>query len=108
MIGARGGRMVLSGLPRTVVLILGLVVGLLVIPDATGFAGAPSVATTYYVHSSATCPGSGTAAAPWCDFRAVNKMVLKPGDQVLLKSGDTFTTPLLIHGSGTSSRYVQV
>ncbi len=100
--------MVLSGLPRNLVLVLGLVVGFLVIPDATGFASVRSVATTYYVDSSAPCPGSGTAAAPWCDFKALNTRVLKPGDQVLLKRGDTFTTPLFVHGSGTSSRYVHV
>jgi hypothetical protein len=79
-----------------------------VVPQATVFAAGTSLATAYYVDSSAQCPGSGTADAPWCDFSAVNATVFKPGDQVLLKSGDTFTTPLFLRGSGTPSRYVEV
>ncbi len=108
MIGARGGRVILSGLPLTLVLVLCLVTGLLLIPDATSFATVPSAATSYYVDSNAPCPGSGTEAAPWCNFNALNSMTLKAGDQVLLKSGDTFATPLVIHGSGTASKYVHV
>jgi hypothetical protein len=107
MICARGGRMILSGLPFALLPALCLLVGL-VVPESTGYAAGTSVTTTYYVDSSAPCPGAGTAAAPWCDFRVVNSKVLKPGDQVLLKSGDTFATPLILRGSGTSSRYVQV
>jgi hypothetical protein len=35
-------------------------------------------------------------------------MTFQPGDQILLKSGDTFTTPMTLKGSGTSSSYVTV
>jgi hypothetical protein len=35
-------------------------------------------------------------------------MTFQPGDQVLLKSGDTFTTSMLVQGSGTSSSYITV
>jgi hypothetical protein len=92
---------------RTVLLgsALCLVVGLLVLPAATGSTAVP---TKYYVDSTAACPGSGTQASPWCDFTVVNSKVFQPGDQVLLKSGDTFTTPMVLSGSGTSSSYITV
>jgi hypothetical protein len=87
----------------------GLVVGSLVAVAASQ-SGAVSTtpSTAYYVDNTAPCPGSGTQAAPWCDFSVVNSTIFQPGDQVLLKSGDTFTTPMTLSGSGTSSSYVTV
>ncbi len=107
MMGARGGRMVLSG-SLYVALFLSLVGGLLTIPEGGVSSAAATVPTTYYIDSSAPCPGSGTSGAPWCNFSAVNAMDLQAGDQVLLKRGDTFTTQMVIHGTGTPSNYVQV
>ena len=94
--------------PRRTILLgsaLCLVVGLLAVPAVTAGSASP---TTYYVDNTAPCPGAGTGASPWCDFSVVNTMTSQPGDQILLKSGDTFTTGMLLRGSGTSSSYVTV
>ncbi len=82
-----------------------LLAGCLVFVGTTG-SGAAS--TTYYVDSAATCPGSGTQATPWCDFSVVNSMTFQPGDQILLKSGDTFRSGMTLYGSGTSASYLTV
>ncbi len=87
-----------------------IVLGSLVFVGATG-SGASSITTntSYYVDSSAACPGSGTQASPWCDFSVVNATTFLPGDQVLLKRGDTFTSSgMILYGSGTSSNNVTV
>ncbi len=93
------GRVVLLGSA------LCLVVGLLVVPAVTAGSASP---TTYYVDNAASCPGSGTLASPWCGFSVVNTTTFQPGDQIQLKRGDTFTTEMLVRGSGTSSSYVSV
>jgi hypothetical protein len=88
-----------------------LVVGLVAIPGPAGSGGHRTYRTlpaSYYVDSTAPCPGSGTMAAPWCNFSAVDTKVFVPGDQILLKRGDTFTTTMVLKGSGTPSRYVTV
>ena len=82
-----------------------LVVGCLVFLGATGSSASP---TTFYVDSTAACPGSGTQASPWCDFTTVDRTIFQPGDQILLKRGDTFTTGILLEGSGTSTNYLTV
>ena len=82
-----------------------LVVGCLVFLGATGSSAG---STTFYVDSTAPCPGSGTQASPWCDFSAVDSTIFHPGDQILLKRGDTFTTGMLLQGSGTSTSYLTV
>lgn len=89
-------------------LLLSLVVGVEAIPAATASGAAPSGPATYYVDSNASCPGSGTQAAPWCNFGVVNSRHFGPGDQILLKSGDTFSTPMLVYGSGVPSNYVKI
>jgi hypothetical protein len=73
-----------------------------------GVTGASASSATYYVDSTAACPGSGTLATPWCDFSVVNARTFQPGDQILLKTGDTFTSGMLLSGSGTSTSYVTV
>ena len=50
----------------------------------------------------------GHQASPWCDFSAVDSTIFHPGDQILLKRGDTFTTGMLLQGSGTSTSYLTV
>jgi Bacterial Ig domain len=85
--------------------VVSLVIGCLVLLAATP-AGASS--TSYYVDNTAACPGSGTQASPWCNFQVVNSMAFQPGDRILLKRGDTFTTGIYLRGSGTSSSYVTV
>jgi hypothetical protein len=75
------------------------------------FVGAtPSSATpaTYYLDSTAACPGSGTQASPWCGFSVVNGQTFQPGDQILLKRGDTFPSGMVLNGSGSSTSYLSV
>ena len=73
-----------------------------------GVTGASASSATYYVDSTAACPGSGTLATPWCDFSVVNARTFQPGDHILLKTGDTFTSGMLLSGSGTSTSYLTV
>jgi Bacterial Ig domain len=82
-----------------------LVAGCLVFLGVTGASASPA---TYYVDSAATCPGSGTQASPWCNFSVVNSRIFQPGDQILLKDGDTFTSGMTLSGSGTSTSYLTV
>jgi len=82
-----------------------LVAGCLVLLGATG---ASASGITYYVDSMANCPGSGTQASPWCNFSVVNTRPFYPGDQILLKRGDTFTSGMTLYGSGTSTSYLTV
>ena len=82
-----------------------LVVACLVLLGATRSGAVP---TNFYVDSTAPCPGSGTQTSPWCDFSVVNSETFQPGDQILLKSGDTFTSGMNLVGSGTSTSYVTV
>jgi hypothetical protein len=60
------------------------------------------------VDNTAACPGLGTQTNPWCDFSVVNSTIFGPGDHILLKSGDTFTSGMFLEGSGTSANYVTV
>ncbi len=82
-----------------------LVVGCLVFLGATASSAA---STTYYVDSTATCPGAGTEASPWCGFSVIDSSTFQPGDQILLKRGDSFTGEMVLYGSGTSTNYLTV
>ena len=73
-----------------------------------GVTGAGASSATYYVDSTATCPGLGTQASPWCNFSVIDVTTFQPGDQILLKSGDTFTSGMTLYGSGTSTDYLKV
>jgi hypothetical protein len=84
------------------------VMGGLLLTGASGAVGAGAGLTKYYVDSAATCPGSGTHAAPWCDFRVLDTQSFKPGDELLLKRGDTFKSGLTLLGSGTRTNYLTV
>ena len=94
-------------LRRTILLasVFCLVIGCLVVLGSTR---SSAVSTAYYVDNTAPCPGAGTQASPWCDFSLVNATTFQPGDQVLLRRGDTFTTSMFLIGSGTPSNYVTV
>ena len=73
-----------------------------------GTAPAGAVAARYYVDSAAQCPGAGTQASPWCNFSLANSTMLGPGNQILLKRGDTFTSGLTVRGSGWPTSYIAV
>jgi hypothetical protein len=100
MLGRRGlGRMVSVG--SAVCLVVGCLVFL-------GVTGSNASSTTYYVDNTASCPGSGTQTSPWCDFSIVDSTSFQPGDQILLKRGDTFTSGMVLFGSGTPTSTLTV
>lgn len=61
-------------------------------------------AATYYVDSvGGNNSNSGTSTeSPWQTISKVNSTALSPGDQVLLKKGDSWREQLTMHYSGTS------
>ena len=73
-----------------------------------GVTRASASSATYYVDNTATCPGSGTQPSPWCNFSVVDSRIFQPGDQILLKDGDTFTSGMTLSGSGTPTSYLTV
>ena len=67
----------------------------------------PSFAADYYVSSGGSDSNPGTSAASaWRTLDRVSAVALKPGDKVLLRSGDTFMGTLSLgtddHGSPTA------
>jgi hypothetical protein len=66
--------------------------------------------TTYYISQSAgNDAGTGTnPAAPWKTFAPANAMLLRPGDQVLLRRGDIWTEELHLRGTGSPGSPVQL
>ena len=75
---ARGARSSMAVLTRAVMVCL-----LGVIPQA-------AAASAYYVSASGNDVNSGTQAAPWCTLARASAAVLRPGDVLLLRGGDTF------------------
>jgi len=72
-------------------------------------------AATYYVSASTgNDQWSGTSATvdgkigPWKTFAKVTEVKLKPGDQVLLRRGDTWNEELRPQGSGTAKNPVLI
>ena len=69
---------------RTVVTgsVLLLVAGFLVF---LGVPRASASSATYYVDNTASCPGLGTQASPWCNFSVIDSRNFGPGDEILLR-----------------------
>ncbi|GAB4012827.1 hypothetical protein GCM10028808_30230 [Spirosoma migulaei] len=60
--------------------------------------------TSYYVASNGSDTNDGrSAASPFQNLSRVNSLVLKAGDSVLFRRGDTFRGTLLIRQSGSAS-----
>ena len=58
--------------------------------------------TTYYVSDAGDDSNAGTTVdAPWKSLSQVNNTVLKPGDSVSLRRGDTWNGGIVIDQSGT-------
>jgi hypothetical protein len=70
-----------------------------------GFAApAQAAGTTYFVSASGSDTNSGTSsAAPWRSLSKINSIVLKPGDTVSFRRGDTWTGGIVTTQSGTST-----
>lgn len=66
--------------------------------------------TKYYVSNSGDDNNNGTSlSTPWKTINKVNQQVLKPGDSVLFKSGDTWrATTLNITQSGTKDKPITI
>ena len=67
-------------------------------------------AQEYYISATqGSDENEGTSEdAPFQSFSTVNKMVLGPGDRVLLKRGDEWNQRLEIHGSGKADQWIYV
>ena len=67
-------------------------------------APASAAGTTYYVSAAGSDSNAGTStAAPWKSLTKVNQTVLKPGDTVSFRKGDTWTGGIVASQSGTST-----
>ncbi len=61
-------------------------------------------ATDYYVKNGGNNSLSGLSdTTAWATFTNVNSRIFYPGDRILLKRGSTFTTSMVLHGSGNAS-----
>ena len=66
-------------------------------------------ATNYYVSNSGSDSNAGTTPeTAWQTISKVNKSTFAPGDQILLKAGDSFDGPLNISNSGTSDSMIYI
>jgi Right handed beta helix region len=65
-------------------------------------------ATTYYVSAAGNDAGQGSATVPWRTLARVNDQILKPGDAVLLRGGDTFSGGLRFDASDAGSRNLPI
>lgn len=71
-------------------------------PAAELFAG------DYFVSVTGSDSAAGTQAAPWRTMSKVYSASLQPGDNVFLKGGETFTGPLVVNWSGSSSAPITI
>ncbi|MCU1554779.1 MAG: hypothetical protein JWM13_2265 [Arthrobacter sp.] len=64
---------------------------------------ASGTGTTYYVSDAGDDSNVGTSVeAPWKSLSKVNEIVLKPGDSVSLRRGDTWNGGIVVDESGTA------
>jgi hypothetical protein len=80
----------------TFLMVSGLVAG---IP-----APASAVGTTYYVSAAGSDSSTGTSSStPWRSLSKVNSTVLRPGDTVRFRRGDTWSGGIVANQSGTAA-----
>jgi len=75
------------------------------------FASPPASAVSYYVSFStgSDTTGNGNIGSPWKTLGKISALALVAGDQVLLKSGDTWTgETLTLHGNGTATTPITI
>ena len=69
----------------------------------------PVHATEYYVAANGSDHNDGTSSsAPFKTISKLNTLVLKPGDKILFRRGDTFRGQLNIKQSGTSAKPISI
>ena len=60
-----------------------------------------ATARSYHVSSTAGDDhANGTSAAPWRTFAPLAALKMVPGDDIVLRSGDVWESPLELHGTG--------
>lgn len=83
---------------RFTVLAPTLLIGLFLAAPAANAAG-----TTYYVSTAGSDSNSGTStSAPWQSLSKLNSTTFAPGDQILLRSGDTWSGGIVLTESGAA------
>lgn len=77
-----------------------------VMPSGT----AQAAETVYYVSQSAGSDSNNGASpsTPWKTLAKASTITYQPGDQLLLKSGDTWNEQLTLHGNGTAGNVITV
>jgi len=66
-------------------------------------------ATNYYLSNNGKDSNSGKSISkPWQNISKLNGLMLKPGDSVLFKRGDTFRGEFAIRNSGTKSKPIVI
>jgi len=66
--------------------------------------------TNYFISSSLGDDANDglSEATPWKSFENVNKIVLQPGDKILLNRGDTWNERLTIRGKGSEEQWIYI
>lgn len=63
--------------------------------------------TTYYVATNGSDSGKGTSGSPWKTISKAMKANLKPGDEVVVKSG-TYKEAVVINKDGNAGNYITI
>ena len=58
-----------------------------------------AAAADYYIAASGSDANAGSAAAPWQTLARASSAILRPGDRVLLRGGDSFSGTLSLDAS---------
>ena len=61
--------------------------------------------TTYYVATNGSDSGNGTSGSPWRTISKAMKANLKPGDDVVVRSG-TYKEAVVINKDGAAGNYI--
>ena len=63
--------------------------------------------TTYYVATNGSDSGNGGSGSPWRTISKAMKAKLKPGDEVVVRSG-TYKEWVVVNKDGAAGRYITV
>ncbi|GAB3168298.1 hypothetical protein GCM10027059_30690 [Myceligenerans halotolerans] len=97
--------------PRRVIAaaVFALFAALAVTPLGSAAPALAATGTTYYVSATGSDTNTGTSSdQPWRSLSKVNSTTFQPGDEILLRSGDTWTGQLWPKGSGTDGEPITI